>query len=79
MTTIGHALLHEKGSILSIDWQDGTTHRYHSIWLRDNACDEQTRAANGQRLITIGDITKERHLGPERSILRLSALNPVLK
>ena len=31
--------------------------RFHAIWLRDNAWDEQTRApANGQRLISLRDI-----------------------
>ncbi len=30
--------------------------RFHAIWLRDNALDEETRAANGQRLITLNDI-----------------------
>ncbi len=35
----------------------GADHRFHAIWLRDNALDEATRAAgNGQRLITLGDI-----------------------
>ncbi|WP_406647875.1 gamma-butyrobetaine dioxygenase [Aliisedimentitalea scapharcae] len=38
---------------------DGTSRplRFHAVWLRDNALDDQTRApGNGQRLITIGDI-----------------------
>ena len=31
--------------------------RFHAVWLRDNAPDEQTRSSmNGQKLITVGDI-----------------------
>lgn len=34
-----------------------STHRFHAIWLRDNASDPQTRApGNGQRLIALRDI-----------------------
>ncbi len=34
--------------------------RFHAIWLRDNAGDEQTRSPeNGQKLITIGDIPED--------------------
>ena len=34
--------------------------RFHSIWLRDNAWDEGTRAkANGQRLITLKDLPRD--------------------
>ena len=36
---------------------NGTRHRFHAMWLRDNAADPATRSAgNGQRLITILDI-----------------------
>lgn len=36
---------------------DGQPHRFHALWLRDNASDGQTRSpGNGQRLITILDI-----------------------
>jgi gamma-butyrobetaine dioxygenase len=35
----------------------GKAHRFHALWLRDNARDEKTRSpGNGQRLITILDI-----------------------
>jgi [2-(trimethylamino)ethyl]phosphonate dioxygenase len=35
----------------------GRCHRFHALWLRDNARDEKTRSlGNGQRLITILDI-----------------------
>ena len=35
-------------------------HRFHALWLRDNARDEKTRSpGNGQRLITILDIPAE--------------------
>lgn len=37
--------------------------RFHAIWLRDNAWDEQTRSpGNGQRLITLGDIPAGTHI-----------------
>lgn len=38
----------------------GNTHRFHAIWLRDNAWDAQTRSAgNGQRLIALRDIPRD--------------------
>lgn len=44
-------------SVVSVEFNDGTSARFHAIWLRDNALDPDTRApGNGQRLITIGDI-----------------------
>ncbi len=47
----------DAGQAIALTWDDGTTARFHTIWLRDNALDEATRAAgNGQRLITLGDI-----------------------
>ena len=37
--------------------KDGSSLRYHSSWLRDNANDPKTRDKNnGQRLISISDI-----------------------
>jgi len=39
---------------------DGKRHRFHALWLRDNAWDAATRSpGNGQRLITILDIPAE--------------------
>ena len=44
------------GNILTLETASGT-HRFHAIWLRDNALDAGTRApGNGQRLITLRDI-----------------------
>lgn len=38
----------------------GYSSRFHAIWLRDNAWDEETRSpGNGQRLIALGDIPKD--------------------
>jgi gamma-butyrobetaine hydroxylase len=38
----------------------GERHRFHALWLRDNAHDEKTRSpGNGQRLITILEIPAE--------------------
>ena len=39
---------------------DGTPHRFHAIWLRDNARDAGTRSSgNGQKLITLLDIPSD--------------------
>ncbi|OCC03384.1 gamma-butyrobetaine hydroxylase [Labrys sp. WJW] len=47
----------DAGQALRINWGDGESHRFHAIWLRDNALDPRTRSsANGQRLITVLDI-----------------------
>ena len=44
------------GKVLRLT-SDDANHRFHAVWLRDNALDEATRAkGNGQRLITLGDI-----------------------
>ncbi len=46
------ALIENQGQILRVG-----PHRFHAIWLRDNALDAQTRdTGNGQRLITLADI-----------------------
>lgn len=38
----------------------GQRHRFHALWLRDNARDDKTRSpGNGQRLITILDIPED--------------------
>ena len=48
--------IENNGAVLRMAAGD-LNHRFHAIWLRDNALDEATRAAgNGQRLITLGDI-----------------------
>jgi len=45
------------GKSIILQRADGSTLRYHSTWLRDNALDPETRDTNnGQRLITISDI-----------------------
>jgi gamma-butyrobetaine dioxygenase len=47
----------EGGGIVRIGWPDGTSARFHAVWLRDNAPDAATRSpGNGQRLITILDV-----------------------
>ncbi len=47
------------GTFLTFETATGA-HRFHAIWLRDNAQDEQTRAAgNGQRLVALRDIPAE--------------------
>ena len=43
-------------------------HRFHALWLRDNARDEKTRSpGNGQRLITILDIPAETKIAEARA------------
>jgi gamma-butyrobetaine dioxygenase len=55
---IGTASVEE--GVLSVTYADGARHRFHAIWLRDNALDPETRdAGNGQRLITLGDLPDE--------------------
>jgi len=47
------------GNILTLETDSGP-HRFHAIWLRDNAQDAETRApGNGQRLIALRDIPAE--------------------
>ncbi len=47
----------DDGRAMAVDFDDGATMRFHAMWLRDNAQDEETRSAsNGQRLVTLGDI-----------------------
>ncbi len=44
--------IHDGGQVLAVG-----AHRFHAIWLRDNAPDPDTRDPdNGQRLITLGDL-----------------------
>jgi len=41
----------------------GVPHRFHALWLRDNAQDSATRSAgNGQRLITLRDIPRDTNI-----------------
>ncbi len=50
----------DDGAIVELGWSDGTTARFHALWLRDNALDDKTRSAtNGQRLVTILDLPPE--------------------
>jgi gamma-butyrobetaine hydroxylase len=51
------AQVSEDGGVLTLKDSNGAALRFHAIWLRDNAWDEQTRApGNGQRLIALRDI-----------------------
>ena len=46
----------------------GERHRFHALWLRDNARDEKTRSpGNGQRLITILDIPAETRIAEAKA------------
>jgi len=47
----------DEGSAVRLSWADGSSTRFHALWLRDNALDPETRSAsNGQRLITLQDV-----------------------
>ena len=53
----------EDGNALSVIAEGGVETRFHAMWLRDNALDEETRSsANGQRLITLSDIPADTKL-----------------
>ncbi|GLQ06742.1 2-trimethylaminoethylphosphonate dioxygenase [Sneathiella chinensis] len=52
------------GTAIALRAQGGQTARFHAIWLRDNAPEPETiDPANGQRLVTLGDIPKETIIG----------------
>lgn len=45
------------GDALQVTWTDGSSARFHAIWLRDNGLDADTRSpSNGQKLISLLDI-----------------------
>ena len=47
----------DSGKSIMLQRTNGSSVRYHSTWLRDNASDPKTRdSKNGQRLITLSDI-----------------------
>ena len=50
----------DAGKSIILQRKDGSTLRYLSTWLRDNALDSKTRdLKNRQRLITLSDIPKD--------------------
>ncbi|MCZ4354428.1 TauD/TfdA family dioxygenase [Roseovarius aestuarii] len=57
------AAISANGDIVTLTAPDGQSARFHAIWLRDNAWDDQTRApGNGQRLIALRDIPEGTHV-----------------
>ena len=57
MHSFKSAKIIDEGKSIILQRVDGSTLRYHSTWLRDNALDPKTRdVKNGQRLITLSDI-----------------------
>ena len=57
MHSFKSAKIIDDGQSIILQRDDGSTLRYHSAWLIDNALDPKTRdAKNGQRLITLSDI-----------------------
>ncbi|MEM7067844.1 MAG: TauD/TfdA family dioxygenase [Pseudomonadota bacterium] len=52
----------DNGQTLNIT-STGQAIRFHAIWLRDNAWDDETRSpGNGQKLITLGNIPADTHI-----------------
>lgn len=50
----------DSGAAIETRWANGARLRFHAIWLRDNACDPETRSPeNGQCLITIHDVPRD--------------------
>ena len=57
MHSFKSAKIIDAGRSIILQRPDGSTLRYHSTWLRDNALDSKTRdTKNQQRLITLLDI-----------------------
>ncbi|MEX0345006.1 MAG: gamma-butyrobetaine dioxygenase [Rhizobiaceae bacterium] len=57
MTNFTQVEIIHDGAAIALGDGNGLSARFHAMWLRDNALDEQTRApGSGQRLITLGDI-----------------------
>lgn len=59
MAELLSAELLDEGLAVNTAWADGSHARFHAIWLRDNAMDPDTRADNGQRLITVNEIARD--------------------
>ncbi|WP_136658422.1 gamma-butyrobetaine dioxygenase [Nitratireductor sp. XY-223] len=68
MTSIESVSVLDGGAAIQLSLADGSSTRFHALWLRDNALDGETRSAgNGQRLITLTDIPEETSIGSARS------------
>ena len=53
----------DSGKSIILQRKDGSSVRYHSTWLRDNALDAKTRDVNNkQRLITLSDIPIDNYI-----------------
>ncbi len=64
---VSHARLIDGGRAIEVGL-DGERHRFHALWLRDNARDDRTRSpGNGQRLITILDIPAETRIAEAKA------------
>jgi len=46
----------DAGGAVAVTFANGERRRFHAIWLRDNAFDATTRAANGQKLVTVNQL-----------------------
>ncbi|MGC8119556.1 2-trimethylaminoethylphosphonate dioxygenase [Marinobacter sp. VGCF2001] len=48
------------GKGVEVEWANGSTARFHAVWLRDNSPDPETLSpGNGQRLIRIQDVPED--------------------
>ncbi|WP_144823135.1 2-trimethylaminoethylphosphonate dioxygenase [Marinobacter piscensis] len=49
-----------QGQALQVEWSNGSSSRFHSIWLRDHSPDADTLSpGNGQRLVRIQDLPSD--------------------
>ena len=63
MSSFTSAEITENGKVLTLNSDTGEKHRFHAIWMRDNALDDDTRSGqSGQRLITLNDIPADTRL-----------------
>jgi gamma-butyrobetaine dioxygenase len=67
MATMQEVEVIDGGGALALRWDDGSTLRFHAIWLRDNALDAATRSPqNGQRLLPLQDIPADTRIAAAR-------------
>ena len=67
MTRVRECNIEAQGSIVRVTFDDGTEARFHPVWLRDNALDENTRDGRiGHRLLTSAQIPANSRIAAAR-------------
>ena len=57
MTQIKQVQCIDQGGAIAVTDEFGMTHRFHSVWLRDNSPDPETRSTgNGQKLVSLSQL-----------------------